>query len=219
VYIASGNVTMSGDTFGTLNRLIGQHGNSALGGLGTNLGEGYGGAVCVAGGRVFLTNDYIQGNFAYDLQNTDGFYYGYRGGYGGGVYISRGATVYIDWFTVAHTYNNLSWSDIYGPRTLYLRIGSFTASASTITAGGSLTLTASNIAPATPGANIAQVNFYYFDSTGAKHVLGNGTQTSTGVWTLTVKANLAPGAYTLYALAEDSNGLFGFAAGLALTVH
>jgi len=76
-----------------------------------------------------------------------------------------------------------------------------------------------DVAPAPPGATITQVSFFYFDSSGAKHVLGNGTQTSTGVWTLTVTPNLAPGTYTLWAQAQDSDGLFGSAAALTLTVQ
>ena len=221
VYIAAGTVTMSGDTFGpTLDPFAGDSGNSAVGGFSSStLGDGYGGAVYVAGGTVTLTNDYIQRNYVEDLGNLDGVFYGDYGGYGGGIYIAYGATVYIDSFTVGNTTGNISnRGDIWGSYAVLLQIGSFTASPNPITTGSSLTLTASGIAPATPGATITQVSFYYFDSSGAKHVLGTGTQTSTGVWTLTIKANLAPGAYTLYAQAEDSAGLFGPAAVLTLTV-
>jgi hypothetical protein len=82
-----------------------------------------------------------------------------------------------------------------------------------------LTLTASNITDGNASATISQVTFYYIDSSGTKHVLGNSTQTSTGVWTLTVKVNLAPGTYTLDAQAEDGSGLFSDPATLTLTVH
>ena len=98
-------------------------------------------------------------------------------------------------------------------------IGSFTASAYTVSAGSSVTLTASNITDGNPNSTITQVAFYYYDSTGAKHVLGDGTQTSPGVWTLNYTVNLASGTYTLYAQAEDSYGVFGDPIGLALQVQ
>jgi uncharacterized delta-60 repeat protein len=76
-------------------------------------------------------------------------------------------------------------------------IGSFTAltnsvSTNSVTAGSSLTLTASNITDANPGTAITQVAFYYFDSSGTQQSLGNITQSSPGVWTLTFTLNLAP---------------------------
>jgi uncharacterized delta-60 repeat protein len=91
----------------------------------------------------------------------------------------------------------------YGPQ-----VGSFTASPNPITAGSSLTLTASNISDEIPGATISQVAFYVRIN-GSNTLLGYGTQSSTGVWTLTFTVNLAPGTYTLYAQAEDSYGIFG----------
>jgi uncharacterized delta-60 repeat protein len=99
------------------------------------------------------------------------------------------------------------------------QIGAFTASPNPVTAGSSLTLTASNISDANPGATITQVAFYYIDSSGTKHVLGYGTQTSPGVWTLTITVNLTPGTYTLYAQAEDSYGIFGDPCVLTLTLN
>jgi uncharacterized delta-60 repeat protein len=99
------------------------------------------------------------------------------------------------------------------------QIGSFTASPNPVTAGSNLTLTASNITDANPGATTTQVTFYYFDSSGTKHVLGNGTQSSPGVWTLTFTVNLAAGTYTVYAQAEDSYGVFGDPFALTLTVQ
>jgi hypothetical protein len=118
VYVAAGTVTMSGDTFGNVNPLSGGgNGNSALGGFNsTTLGDGYGGAVYVAGGTVTLTNDYIQGNYVADLNNSDGVFFGDHGGYGGGIYIASGATVYIDSFTLNNTVGNISnGGDIWGP--------------------------------------------------------------------------------------------------------
>jgi hypothetical protein len=103
--------------------------------------------------------------------------------------------------------------------TVLPRISSFTASPNPVANGSGVTLTASNFIDPSPGAAITKVTFYYQDSSGATHVLGNGTQTSTGVWTLTVRVNLAPGAHTLYALAEDSYGVFPLPAALSLSVQ
>jgi hypothetical protein len=99
------------------------------------------------------------------------------------------------------------------------QIGSFTASAYTVTAGSNLTLTASNITDGNPNSTITQVTFYCFDSSGNKVILGTGTQTSPGVWTLTFKVQLPPGTYTLFAQAEDSYGVFGDPIALTLTVN
>jgi uncharacterized delta-60 repeat protein len=98
-------------------------------------------------------------------------------------------------------------------------IGSFTASASTVTAGSSLTLTASDITDGNPNSTVTQVTFYYFDSGGNKVTLGTGTQTSPGVWTFSFTVNLAAGSYTLYAQATDSYGALGDPVALALTVQ
>jgi uncharacterized delta-60 repeat protein len=98
-------------------------------------------------------------------------------------------------------------------------IGSFTASSYTVTAGTSVTLTASNITDANPGATITQVTFYYYDSTGTLQILGYGTQTS-GTWTFTFSTSgLSSGSYTLYAQAEDNYGVFGDPFALTLTVQ
>jgi uncharacterized delta-60 repeat protein len=98
------------------------------------------------------------------------------------------------------------------------QIGSFTASPNQVTAGSSTTLTASNITDGNPGSTITQVAFYYLDSSGAKHVLGYGTQTSLGAWTFNFTVNLASGSYTIFAQAEDSYGVFGDPFALALQV-
>jgi uncharacterized delta-60 repeat protein len=91
----------------------------------------------------------------------------------------------------------------YGPE-----VGSFTASPNPVTAGSSLTLTAGNISDEIPGAAITQVAFYV-QINGTNTLLGNGTQSSAGVWTLTFTVNLTPGTYTLNAQAEDNYGFFG----------
>jgi uncharacterized delta-60 repeat protein len=103
-------------------------------------------------------------------------------------------------------------------------IGSFTASANPVTAGSSETLTASNITDGNLNSTVTQVAFYV-DSNGdgkldtGDTLLGYGTQSSTGVWTFNLTVNLAPGAYTLFAEAEDSYGVFGDPLAIALTVQ
>ncbi len=89
------------------------------------------------------------------------------------------------------------------------QIGSFTATPNPVTSGGSTTLTVSNMTDGNPNSTITQVAFYYFDASGTQQQLGTATQTSPGVWALTVTVSLAPGTYTLYAQAEDSYGVVG----------
>jgi uncharacterized delta-60 repeat protein len=97
-------------------------------------------------------------------------------------------------------------------------IGSFTASASTVTGGSSVTLTASNITDGNPGATVTQVAFYA-QVNNTNTLLGYGTPTSPGVWTFSFTVSLAPGTYTLFAQAEDSFGVFGDLAALTLQVN
>jgi uncharacterized delta-60 repeat protein len=112
-----------------------------------------------------------------------------------------------------------------GPQAFYLarflgagpQIGSFTANPNPVTAGSSLTLTASNITDANPSSTITQVAFYV-QINGTNTLLGYGTQTSPGVWTFTFTVNLTPGSYTLLAVAEDSYGVFGDPATITLIV-
>jgi uncharacterized delta-60 repeat protein len=98
-------------------------------------------------------------------------------------------------------------------------IGSLTANPNPVASGSSVTFTVSGITDGNAGASIRQVTFYYYDSTGAKQVLGYGTQNSPGVWTLTFTLNLTAGAYTLYAQAQDSDGVLGDAFAITLTVQ
>jgi sugar lactone lactonase YvrE len=88
------------------------------------------------------------------------------------------------------------------------QIGSITESASTVTGGSALTLSASNFTDPNAGATITQVAFYATDSTGNQYLLGYGTN-SNGVCTSTFAVNLAPGTYTLFAEATDSDGVLG----------
>jgi uncharacterized delta-60 repeat protein len=98
------------------------------------------------------------------------------------------------------------------------QIGSFTASPNPVTAGSSVTLTASNITLADPNSTITQVAFSA-QVNSSNTLLGIGTQTSPGVWTFSVTVNLAPGSYTLFAQATDSDGVLGDPAALTLTVQ
>jgi uncharacterized delta-60 repeat protein len=91
----------------------------------------------------------------------------------------------------------------YGPE-----VGSFAASPNPVTAGSSLTLTAGNINDEIPSAAITQVAFYV-NTNGTNALLGYGTQSSPGEWTLTLTVSLAPGTYTLNAQAEDNYGIIG----------
>jgi uncharacterized delta-60 repeat protein len=97
------------------------------------------------------------------------------------------------------------------------QIGSFTASPNPVPSGSSLTLTAGSITDANPGSTITEVAFNE-QINGTNSLLGYGTQTSPGVWSLSVTVNLAPGAYTLFAQAEDSYGVFGDPMALTLSV-
>jgi uncharacterized delta-60 repeat protein len=97
-------------------------------------------------------------------------------------------------------------------------VGSFTASPNPVTAGSSLTLTASNITDGNAGSTVTQVAFYA-NVNGANTLLGYGTQTSPGVWTLTFTVSLPPGSYTLTAQATDSYGVLGDPFATALTVQ
>jgi uncharacterized delta-60 repeat protein len=98
------------------------------------------------------------------------------------------------------------------------QIGSFTASPSPVTSGTATTLTASNISDGNAGAAVTQVTFYYDDGTGTKQMLGYGTSDGLGDWALSYTVGLAPGSYTLYAQALDSDGVFGDPVALTLQV-
>ena len=211
VYVASGTVTMNADTIGNGRGYFGAAANLAIGAVGYS-GRGYGGGVCVAGGTVTFANDTIIYNGAY----TGGF--GGSNGIGGGVDIASGAKVYLDSFTKTNTHLN-TVGNIRGTYTLFApQIGAFAASANSVTDGASLTLAASNITDANPAATTTQVAFYV-QINGTNTLLGYGTQTSAGVWTLKYTVNLQPGSYTLVAQAEDSFGVFGNPMALTLTVQ
>jgi hypothetical protein len=103
VCVLAGTVTLSGDSLG------GPPGNNgaanqniATGGSYTPSGYGYGGGLCVLGGTVTLTNDVVENNTAGDFSDFVGLF----NGKGGGIYIASGATISIDSFTAANTFNN-----------------------------------------------------------------------------------------------------------------
>jgi uncharacterized delta-60 repeat protein len=97
------------------------------------------------------------------------------------------------------------------------QIGSFTASSNPAPAGSRVTPTlAANVVALSPGSRVTQVAFYQDSNgdgvleSGTDSFLGYGVQTSQGVWNLTFStAGLTSGAYTLFAQAEDSYGVFG----------
>jgi uncharacterized delta-60 repeat protein len=95
------------------------------------------------------------------------------------------------------------------------QIGSFTASPNPISAGSTLTLTASNISDVNPRASISQVAFYVDSNAdgvlepGTDTLLGYATQTSPGVWTFNFSTSgMTSGTYTFFAVAQDSYGVF-----------
>ncbi len=95
--------------------------------------------------------------------------------------------------------------------TTLARVGSLTANPDPVASGSSTTLTASSITDGNAGANITQVTFYYFDTSGNKVMLGNAIQTSAGPWTQTSTNafGVTAGSYSMDAQAEAGQDLFG----------
>jgi uncharacterized delta-60 repeat protein len=98
-----------------------------------------------------------------------------------------------------------------------VQVSSFTASATTVAAGSSVSLTAGSITTTNAGATITQVAFYAVDFTGTKQLLGYGTLNADGTWSLTFTPKRS-GSYTLLALAVDSTGAISDPASLGLNV-
>jgi uncharacterized delta-60 repeat protein len=118
-------------------------------------------------------------------------------------------------------YNFVSGRYLVGPQ-----IGSFMANPNPVTAGSSVTLTASNISDGDPNSSITQVALYLDSNNDGKldsgdTLLSYATQTSPGVWTLTNSSafGLTAGNYTLFAQAEDGFGVLGDPDALTLTVE
>jgi uncharacterized delta-60 repeat protein len=93
------------------------------------------------------------------------------------------------------------------------QVGSFAAAPNQ---DSSTTLTTSAITDGNPNSSVAQVEFFYYDSTGARQSLGFGARNADGSWSLTL--SLPPGTYTLYAQATDSYGAVGDPLSLSLDV-
>lgn len=100
-------------------------------------------------------------------------------------------------------------------------IGAFVASPSSVQAGASVTLTASNVAE-TNGA-IGSVKFYRESNatsglqTGADTLIGTGVQNGT-TWSISTTAPLSGGSYTYYAVATDTANISSAASSANLTV-
>jgi hypothetical protein len=178
--------------------------------LTNNSAIGYGGGIYNAG-TMTVSSCTLSIDSAYGFGST-----------GGGIYnvgtLSVSTSVFV-------------WSDIYGPyndgggnifSNSQPQIGSITASTNSVTAGDSLTLTATSFVDANPASTITQVFYYGFSSatSGEMGVLGYFTQARSGVWTFTLStAGLAPGTYSFYAMAMDSYGVYGPAASVTVQVN
>jgi uncharacterized delta-60 repeat protein len=102
------------------------------------------------------------------------------------------------------------------------KIGSFTATPNPVTAGSSVTLSASGILNANPSSTITQVAFYLDDGDGTLEpgfdtLLGYGTNVN-GVWSFSFIPTTS-GTFTLFALATDSNGVASDPVTLTLQVN
>ena len=102
-------------------------------------------------------------------------------------------------------------------------IGSVSANPSSVTAGTTVTLTASGVQES--GGTISSVNFYEETNgvsglqTGSDALIGSGVQTAGGTWTLNASTTgVAPGTYTIYAVATDAAGVSSSAVAGKLTV-
>jgi hypothetical protein len=95
------------------------------------------------------------------------------------------------------------------------QIGSFTANPHPVVAGADLMLTAANVVDLNPGGSVVQVAFYQDANgdgilqAGTDLLLGYGTQTSPGTWSLTYSTTgLTSGTYTFFAQVLDNHSLF-----------
>jgi hypothetical protein len=100
-----------------------------------------------------------------------------------------------------------------------------TLTVTTTADSSSLTLTASNITDEIPSTSNSpltqQVTFSYDDSSGNQVTLGTVGVSSPGTWTLTSPTafGLTAGTYKLFAVADDSYGIFGDPFALNLSVQ
>jgi hypothetical protein len=103
-------------------------------------------------------------------------------------------------------------------------IGSFTANPTTVSVGGSTTLTAGGVTEIGGNGTVTAVQFYRESNgtsglqIGADTLLGTGVQSGT-TWTLaTATTGLSAGTFTYYAVATDSNSLTSAASSASLVV-
>jgi hypothetical protein len=154
-------------------------------------GAGYGGGIYNNGGTLTVSNSTLSFNSAT---------------YGGAIWTGGSTTVSGSTF-VHNDIDGGGYTDGGGNTfvTGAPQINSLTASAPSVTAGSPLTLTAANITDPNPNSSITYVAFY--DANG---IVGYGTQTSPGVWTLTFSTTgWAVGTYTFSAEAWDNYDTLG----------
>jgi len=106
------------------------------------------------------------------------------------------------------------------------QVGQFTATPNPVTAGSSVTLTASSVQDVNAGGTVTQVAFYQDSNAdgalqpGTDTLLGYGTQSGAATWTCTFStAGLPSGWSTLFAQAQDSSGLLSDPILIALWVQ
>ncbi len=113
IYLESGQATLTTINL-LLNYAVGGDGGGSATGAGGNPAQGgsnaYGGGLYVGGGTVTLTNDTVTNNQAEGGFIGGGGPFGgpplYGSGYGYGIFIASGATVYLDLFTLASVGSN-----------------------------------------------------------------------------------------------------------------
>ena len=121
------------------------------------------------------------------------------------------------YYAVATDNSGLASSPATGTGTIQpaaLTIGAFSASPNTVTAGNTLSLSASGVADPNPGGSVTGVSFYLeFNGiaglqtgSGGDTLLGTVTSSNSGTWTLSnvSTSSLAAGTYTYYAVATDN---------------
>jgi uncharacterized delta-60 repeat protein len=99
------------------------------------------------------------------------------------------------------------------------KIGSFTASSYTVTAGALVTFSVSNILEGNPSSTIAGIVFY-LDSISGAPLPVSLISNSNGAWSYSFDTTgLATGTHTIYAVAVDSLGVFSDPALVVVTVQ
>jgi uncharacterized delta-60 repeat protein len=216
------------NTDGTLDNTFGSSGVVSLTNAGAIVPTADGVAV-QSDGSIVVGGDDGAALFAVRVGPTGALDTGYGNGgwafsnlpYGGG---ARAIALQPDGSLVVAGYarptTNISPTDVDLVRFLGSapQIGSFTASPSPAPAGSSVTLTAAGISDGNPNSTTTQVAFYLDSNndgkletgSGGDQLLGYGTKQPDGSWTFNWSTTgLTAGTYTLFAQAEDSDGVFG----------